>query len=90
MFEDSFDHIDIVDERDDAHVAAAVKGVLGLTDCSRFKWWWPCPGWSPHVMQNFLDDIWVSDFGNDTQGATAHWAYGNINVKHTFESLRPS
>ena len=25
VFEDSFDHIDIVDERDDAHVAAAVN-----------------------------------------------------------------
>jgi hypothetical protein len=36
-------------------------------------------------MQDFLNDIWVSDFGNDTQCIAAQWAHSNINIKHTFE-----
>ena len=36
-------------------------------------------------MQDFLNDIWVSDFGNDTQCTAAQWAHSNINIKHTFE-----
>jgi hypothetical protein len=39
-------------------------------------------------MQDFLNDI-RSDFGNDSQCTAARRAYGNINIKHTFESLSP-
>jgi hypothetical protein len=39
------------------------------------------------VLQDFLNDFRVSDFGNDTQFTAAHWAYGNINIKYTFEFI---
>jgi len=42
VFEDSFDHIDIVDERDDTHVAAAVY-TLKRIDLVRLLNQ-PCPG----------------------------------------------
>jgi hypothetical protein len=29
-------------------------------------------------MQDFLNDIWVSDFGSDTQCTFAQWAQGQI------------
>ena len=41
------------------------------------------------MLQDFLNDFRVSDFGNDTQFTAAHRAYGNINIKYTFESLSP-
>ena len=36
-------------------------------------------------MQDFLNDIWVSDFGNDTQCTAAQCVHSNINIKHMFE-----
>ena len=41
-------------------------------------------------MEDFLDYVWVSDVGDDAHGATTQWTYGNINIKDSFESLRPS
>jgi hypothetical protein len=58
-------------------LACSSRHVLGLNSCRGFDWWWL----RFDVIQDFLDDIWVSDVGDDPHGAAAYWAQGNINPK---------
>ena len=39
------------------------------------------------MIEDLLDYVWVNDVGDDTHGAATQRAYGNINIKDSFESL---
>ena len=40
--------------------------------------------WQPHVVQDFFDDFWVLDGGNDFDLAATFWANLDIDVEHSF------
>ena len=51
-------------------LACSSRHVFGLNSCGRFDWWWL----RFDVIQDFLDDIWISDVSDDTHSSPAQGA----------------
>jgi len=41
------------------------------------------------VTEDLLDEVWISNVGDDTHGATTQGAYGDVDIENTLESLSP-
>ena len=63
--------------------------ILELSDLRWFKRWWL----RFDVIEDLLDYVWVNDPkaapSDDTHGAAAYWAQGNIDIRDSYESLSP-